>query len=129
MPNSSILHQNIPKMQTFEDDASRPQVNFAVDGVRRIKEAGRNAVPLQKREHRLGKGAGGVLERIVVLDAPAAGLRGAWVYPNSWTNRRAKQKQEIPRLCRGGSRSLTFPGVFREVATDLYPWWQMGCVE
>jgi DNA replication protein DnaC len=40
-----------------------------------------------------------------------------------------KQKQEIPRLCRGGSRSLTFPGVFREVATDLYPWWQMGCVE
>jgi ABC-type multidrug transport system ATPase subunit len=41
----------------------------------------------------------------------------------------SKQKQEIPRLCRGGSRSLTFPGVFREVATDLYPWWQMGCVE
>src|ERR1035441_43854 len=103
MPNCSILHQNVhqnvrgidnrrvrgPVFQVLEDDASRPQVNFAVDRVRHIKEAGRNVVPLQKRENRLGKGAGGGLERIAVLDAPAAGLRGTWVYPTSWTNRRA----------------------------------------
>jgi hypothetical protein len=86
MPNCSILHQNVPKMLGgFMSDFWI----FAVGTMWTKKEVDQNAVPKSTRENRLGKGPGGVLERIVVLDAPAAGLWGAWLDPTSWTNRRA----------------------------------------
>jgi len=101
-------------------DASTPQVKFAVDRVRHIKEVGRNAVPRQRRENRLGKGAGGVLERIAVLDAPAAGL---------WALGSIRPRGQIAGLVEAGAFlliAISSTGKLRSLGLEFANWNRIG---